>query len=133
MVLGFVSNLLNRLKWTEKLPESEVVILHRGAPDNKKSIRGDHITEIKKGSFSFMDAETNKETYIPMHRVLEIWMDKKVVWKKRANGKAKAAEKGKRKGKAAKKIMKKKTNKTRKPGSRKKRVTKASRKSARRR
>ena len=106
MVLGFVSNMLNRLKWTDRLPESEVVILHRGAPDNKKRIKGDHITEIRKGSFSFMDLEKNRETHIPMHRVLEIWMDNKVVWKKRGNGKANAGGKGKRK--TANKTTKKK-------------------------
>jgi len=85
MVLTFVGNLLNRLKWTQQMPGSEVVILHRGAPNNKKKINGDHITEIKKGSFSYMDTVTRNETYIPMHRVLEIWMGPKIVWKKRGN------------------------------------------------
>jgi uncharacterized protein (UPF0248 family) len=86
MVLSFVSNLLNRLKWTDRLPESEIVILHRGAPKDRKMIKGDNITEIRKGSFSYMDFDTRKEFHIPMHRVLEIWMDEKVVWKKRAKG-----------------------------------------------
>ena len=84
MVLNFAAKLLNRLKWTKQLPDSEIIILHRGAPENKKSIRGNHITEIKKGYFSYMDTEKGKETTIPMHRVLEIWMQTKLVWKKRA-------------------------------------------------
>jgi uncharacterized protein (UPF0248 family) len=129
MVLGFAANLLNRLKWTKRLPESEVVILHRGAPKDQKRIKGDHITEIQKGSFSYVDFETKKETRIPMHRVLEIWMDEKVVWKKHGNGKAKNAKKGK-KVPAAKKVKKpaKRAKVSRKkPATRKRKKSKSSR------
>ena len=111
MVMSFVSNLMSRLKWTERLPESEVIILHRGAPKNQKRINGDHITEIKRGSFSYMDTENQKETYIPMHRVLEIWMDQKVVWKKRNNNTAKSS-KTKNNSKTSKKTKAKKTKKS---------------------
>lgn len=92
MVLGFAANIFNRLKWTRNLPESEVVILHRGAPEDRKRIKGDHITEIKRGHFCHIDFETKKETHIPMHRVLEIWMDDGLVWKKRMEKKAKAVK-----------------------------------------
>jgi len=101
MVLGFVANLLNRLKWAEKLPESEVVIRHRGAPDDAKRIKGEHITEIKKGHFSYMSTETNQENHIPMHRVLEIWIDEKLVWKKRPRKAPAKGNKGKGKKKAS--------------------------------
>ena len=107
--MGFAANFLNRLKWTKKLPESEVVILHRGAPDNRKSIKGDHITEIQRGSFSYVDFETKKETRIPMHRVLEIWMDDKVVWKKRGNGKLAGAKRGKKTSKTKKAVRRAKS------------------------
>lgn len=83
MVFDMVSNFMNRLKWTEKLPQSEVVILHRGAPGDRKNIMGDQITEIKRDHFCYLDFDNSEETYIPMHRVLEIWMQKNLVWKKR--------------------------------------------------
>lgn len=122
MVLSFVSNLLNRLKWTDRLPESEIVIRHRGAPKDQKKIKGDNITEIRKGSFSYMDFDTRKEFHIPMHRVLEIWMDEKVVWKKRANG---AASKSKKPTKPRKKTKPKTKpkSKTKKPAARKSSAT----------
>ena len=107
MVLGFAANLLNRLKWTKRLPESEVVILHRGAPKDRKMIKGDHITEIRKGSFSYMDFDSKKESHIPMHRVLEIWMDEKVVWKKRVKKAPSKAKKPKEKPKSKKSKAKK--------------------------
>ena len=118
--MGFAANFLNRLKWTKRLPESEVVILHRGAPDNRKSIKGDHITEIQRGSFSYVDFETKKETRIPMHRVLEIWMDDKVVWKKRGNGKGMGAKRGKKisKPKKTKKAARRTKSKSKKTSTR---------------
>ncbi len=108
--MSFVSNLMNRLKWTKKLPESEVVILHRGAPGNMTRLRGDHITEIKKGHFCYTDKERGKEIHIPMHRVLEIWMDEKLVWKKRTRKDSKNT--GKRKiGKKPNNLKRKRTGK----------------------
>lgn len=118
MVLSFVANLLNRLKWTDRLPESEIIILHRGAPKDQKKIKGDHITEIRKGSFSYMDFDSKKESHIPMHRVLEIWMDKKVVWKKRLNSATSKTKKKKAKP-AAKKKAKKKASPRKRPAKRK--------------
>jgi uncharacterized protein (UPF0248 family) len=85
MVLGVVANFMNRIKWNDRLPESEVVILHRGSPDDRKRISGEHITEIKKGHFCYIDADHGREVVIPMHRVLEILMDEELVWKKRAS------------------------------------------------
>ncbi len=83
MGFNFLANLMSGFKWKKTLPHSEVVILHRGAPDDRKRINGDQITEIKKDHFSYINFETKEEVYIPMHRVLEIWMGKELVWKKR--------------------------------------------------
>ena len=71
---------LNRLKWTGKLDRAEVIILHRGAPNNRKTIRGSQLTEVKKGYFSF--ASAGRETTIPNHRVREIRLDGKIIYKK---------------------------------------------------
>lgn len=74
---------LNRLKWTERLSGAKITIIHRGAPNNQKLILGKNITEIKKGHFMYLDDETGDETYIPMHRILSIELEGKVLWKKR--------------------------------------------------
>ena len=71
---------LNRLKWTGKLDKAEIVILHRGAPGDRKTIRGSQLTEVKKGYFSFEAA--GRETTIPNHRVREIMLDGKIIWKR---------------------------------------------------
>jgi uncharacterized protein (UPF0248 family) len=73
---------LNKLKWTGKLNKSKVVILHRGAPGDKKIISGKDITEVHKHYFLYKTAADSEETLIPMHRVLEIEFDGKTIWKK---------------------------------------------------
>ncbi len=75
-----VWNLLNKLKWTNRLDDCEIIILERGSPENKKSIPGNKITEIKRHYFYYKNGE---EIFIPMHRVLEIKEKGKVVWKRK--------------------------------------------------
>ena len=72
---------LNKLKWTGKLDRCEIVILHRGAPDNKRIITGDRITEVRKTYFSYDNGK--EEVTIPFHRVLEITVDERNVWKRK--------------------------------------------------
>lgn len=72
-----VYNVLNRMKWTGKLGGCEVVILHRGAPRDRKVIAGTSITEVKKSYFSYSN---ERETTIPMHRILEVRHQGKVIW-----------------------------------------------------
>ena len=43
-----------------------VVIKHRGAPDDKKEISGNEITDVKKNGFYFQD------TFIPAYRIIEL-------------------------------------------------------------
>lgn len=76
-------NILNRLKWTGKLPECRVVILHRGAPKNEKLILGKDITEIKKSHFLYREEGQKGETYIPMHRVLRVMAGDKTLWERK--------------------------------------------------
>lgn len=75
---------LNRLKWGHRLPEATVVILHRGAPEDRKTVLGSSITEVKKGYFLYV--QDGEEIHIPNHRVLEIRLQGEAIWRK--HGKA---------------------------------------------
>ena len=74
-----VYNTLNKLKWTHCLRKCEIVILHRGTPQNRKVIAGKQVTEIKKTYFSYVNG---KETFIPLHRVIEVREGRKILWKR---------------------------------------------------
>lgn len=87
-IMTLARDLLNKLKWTGKLKGCEIVILHRGTPSNKRVINSEQITEIKKSNFMYKDKK-GFEIFIPMHRVLEIRMRGKVVWKRNKKGEKK--------------------------------------------
>lgn len=72
---------LNKLKWKGQLKGAEVVIVHRGAKDDRKTISGQRITSIKRTHFYYRD--NDHETFIPNHRVLEIWKEGKTIWKRK--------------------------------------------------
>ncbi len=74
-----VYNTLNRLKWTGKLRDCRIIILHRGAPGDRKVIEGGQVTEVKRSYFMY---ENDKEVFIPLHRVLEIKLEGKTLWKR---------------------------------------------------
>ncbi len=73
-------NTLNMLKWTGKLDRGEIVILHRGAPQEMKVIAGSKVTQVKKSHFYYK--EGNRESFIPLHRILEIRLDGEIIWKR---------------------------------------------------
>jgi len=73
-----VYRVLSKLKWVGGLEDCEIVILHRGAPGNRKTIPGKDVTEVKKSYFYY---KNKKETCIPLHRVLEVRLKGKVIWK----------------------------------------------------
>ena len=75
-----VYNTLNKLKWTGKLHDCMIIILHRGAPNDRKTIEGRQVTEVKKSYFMY---ENDKEVFIPLHRVLEIKLEGKTLWKRK--------------------------------------------------
>ncbi len=77
-----VNNVLNRLKWVGGLEECEIVILHRGAPGDRKVIPGKNVTEIKKSYFHYNEDGSGRETHIPLHRILEIRLGKNIIWKR---------------------------------------------------
>jgi len=72
----FPRDVLNRIKWTSgsSLTRAQVVILHRGAPGDRKKIPGSQIISV--GHLFF---ETTEAT-IPLHRILEIWYDGKLLF-----------------------------------------------------
>jgi uncharacterized protein (UPF0248 family) len=78
---------LNRLKWKGGLEDCEIVIRHRGGAGDKKVIHGKSVTEVKKSYFYYRDSKSNRETYIPLHRVLEIRLGVKVIWKRAGRSK----------------------------------------------
>ena len=72
---------LNRLKWKGGLERCEIVIIHRGAPGDRKTIHGSQVTGLDRHYFYY--TERSRETTIPLHRIQEIWLDEKLVWKRK--------------------------------------------------
>lgn len=77
MVMAF--EVLNRLKWKGGLESCEIIILHRGAPGDRKTIPGSKVIEIKRSYFSY---KNGRETTIPLHRIREIRLEEKILWKR---------------------------------------------------
>ncbi|AAB99323.1 conserved hypothetical protein [Methanocaldococcus jannaschii DSM 2661] len=67
MGIFMLKEILNKIFWHPdyKREDFEVVILHRGAEENKKAISLDDV-ELKGNYLIYFD------TYIPLHRILEI-------------------------------------------------------------
>ena len=84
-----VFEVLNRLKWEGGLRDAEIVILHRGAPNNRKVVDGQDIDQVKRGYITFQKVSRDwrvapgGETRIPLHRILEVWKDGKLLWKRK--------------------------------------------------
>lgn len=74
---------LNRLKWTGKLGSAEVVFIHRGAPGDIKTIKGNSIAEVRKGYIVYRNA---RETVIPLHRIVEVRLSGEVIWRREREG-----------------------------------------------
>jgi len=72
---------LNKLKWTGKLDKTKIVFVHRGAPGDVKTISGASITCLKRSHFCYKD--NGHETHIPNHRILEVRLEGRAIWKKK--------------------------------------------------
>jgi uncharacterized protein (UPF0248 family) len=71
-------DVLNRLKWDAGLPHLEGVAIryrHRGAPDDEAVLQGKDVLEVGR---SFLDLPEGGR--LPMHRILRIEVDGRVVW-----------------------------------------------------
>ena len=90
-----VYRILGRLLWKGGLERADIVILHRGSPGDRKVIPGSRITEVKKSYLVYRDdnytrvfsARTygkgaDRQVTIPLHRVLEVRLDGRQVWKR---------------------------------------------------
>lgn len=73
---------LNGLKWHPKrrLGDAEITILHRGAPGDRRVIRGNEVLELGRGFMRVTSREGEVE--IPYHRVLRIEVRGEVLWQK---------------------------------------------------
>jgi len=74
-----VFQVLNRLKWKGGLEKCEIIILHRGAPGDRKTIQGSKITGLDRHYFWY---KNGRETTIPLHRIQEIRLEEKILWKR---------------------------------------------------
>jgi uncharacterized protein (UPF0248 family) len=63
--MPFPRDVLNRLRWTEGegLKGVTITYLHRGAPGDRLSIRGEDIVELERSFFVTADSK------IPYHRI----------------------------------------------------------------
>jgi uncharacterized protein (UPF0248 family) len=78
MVMAF--EVLNRLKWKGGLERCEILIIHRGAPGDRKTIRGSQVTGLDRHYFWY---KNGRETTIPLHRIREVRLDEKLIWKRK--------------------------------------------------
>ena len=71
--------ILNEIKWKENhnFDDIEILITHRGAPNNTKKLLGEQITKIGR-SFVY----TN-QSVIPFHRIIKITLDGKTIFKRK--------------------------------------------------
>lgn len=74
---------LLELKWHPKktLEGIELSYLHRGAPEDKITIRSEEIVDLEKSFFVLM--RRGDEVRIPYHRILELTKEDEVIWKKK--------------------------------------------------
>jgi uncharacterized protein (UPF0248 family) len=77
MVMAF--EVLNRLKWEGGLERCEIIILHRGALGDRKAIHGSQVTGLDRHYFWY---KNGRETTIPLHRIREIRLEEKILWKR---------------------------------------------------
>ncbi len=69
--------LLNKIWWTDRREECYIVIIHRGAPNDRKIIPLTVVSEIKAG-YIFID-----DVQIPIHRITEIVCNDIIIWKRK--------------------------------------------------
>ncbi|MBC7121239.1 MAG: DUF504 domain-containing protein [Candidatus Methanosuratus sp.] len=99
-----IREMLNRIRWSDEggLSGYGIVIVHRGAPGNRRVIRGEDVTDIAPRAIICRDrgcVEGNRggegkgegesegegegwELVIPYHRVVALMKDGSVVWER---------------------------------------------------
>ncbi|MBS3815652.1 MAG: DUF504 domain-containing protein [Hadesarchaea archaeon] len=71
---------LNKLKWHPDyaLKNAEITIVHRGAPGDKRVIKGENIKELESG-FMLIKSKPEK-VRIPYHRIRKITIPEGKIW-----------------------------------------------------
>ena len=59
----------------KKLKDFVVVVLHRGAPNDRREIDGSLIISVKKDGFWYRNFQ-GEEVFIPAHRIIELRLKK---------------------------------------------------------
>jgi len=83
-----IKEIFNKILWDprekERKNDYEIVFIHRGAYQDRKTIPVTMIKEVKSSMFIYVN-EIGEETYIPFHRILEIRNRKtgEILWSKR--------------------------------------------------
>ncbi len=72
-------NTINMILWHPdmKNTETKITYIHRGIPGNLKTINADSITKIERGFLVLKEG-----TQIPVHRIIKITNNNKILWKK---------------------------------------------------
>ena len=77
-------NALNKLFWDsrENPKDYEITFIHRGAPDDRKTISASQIVEVGNSYFIYMSSAEGEAT-IPFHRVIEVInvVSRKPLWR----------------------------------------------------
>lgn len=78
--------LLNKHKWhLGNLDQLELVVQHRGAPNDQRIVFGTYIVDIKADGITVADYEDDDgEVWIPYHRVLAVKQDDRLLWRKKS-------------------------------------------------
>lgn len=61
---------LQKAFWQKEIGDIEIVILHRGAPGDRKVIAGILVSNVARDGFYYKSG--GRETFIPFHRILEV-------------------------------------------------------------
>ncbi|WP_455368459.1 RNA repair domain-containing protein [[Eubacterium] cellulosolvens] len=80
-----LKNIFNKIFWDKRvnIQDFEITYIHRGAPNDQKTIAASIITEVGKSWFTYKEGAN--ENMIPMHRIIGIKNIKtgNFLWKKR--------------------------------------------------
>ncbi|MDI9644169.1 MAG: RNA repair domain-containing protein [Candidatus Verstraetearchaeota archaeon] len=80
-----IRDLLNKLKWSGRggLRGCEITIVHRGAPGNRRVIRGEDVDDV--APRALICIEGGREVVIPYHRVVSLTKDGEIIWSRRGH------------------------------------------------
>jgi uncharacterized protein (UPF0248 family) len=89
--MSTIRDILNKLKWSSSggLSDCEIEILHRGAPNDRKVIKGINIKDIAPRAIVYQEGADEEYVVIPYHRVRAIRKGSDALWQKKGKpGKA---------------------------------------------